>query len=360
MSDQKVIDQRHIQEVVKQVLTEVLAQKAPADFQPFAASKPTLKEPAGARHKLADENIARWLGHESSRGSQAGDRRFNFRVPTHSGGRGSIKLRPLKHKDEIVPHKKKAPEGLIDSETPIDRNFIPNPKKPEKLEAILDTTPARIGVWRAGTRYLTKVALKLRADHAVAKDAVYAELKPGLAESHGWIQLETKAASKEEFLLRLDLGCQLSDRSLQLVKEKGAKNPDIQITVADGLSAWAAERYAVPMVQELMRLCKENGYSVGTIFCVKYSRIAIQDVIGEAVGAKISMILLGERPGLGTGDSLSNYMVYGPKVGIVNAKKSMISNIHNNGHVPEAAAKLTLQMIKAMFEQKCSGVELKV
>jgi ethanolamine ammonia-lyase small subunit len=93
---------------------------------------------------------------------------------------------------------------------------------------------------------------------------------------------------------------------------------------------------------------------------VKYYRIAIQDVIGEALGAKISMILLGERPGLGTGDSLSNYIVYGPKVGIVNARKSMISNIHPAGHKPEEAARITMYMVEKMFEQKISGVELKI
>jgi ethanolamine ammonia-lyase small subunit len=114
------------------------------------------------------------------------------------------------------------------------------------------------------------------------------------------------------------------------------------------------------MVEELLKICQEKGCKVGTLYCVKYSRIAIQDVIGEAVGAKVSMILLGERPGLGTGDSLSNYIVYGPKVGIVNARKSMISNIHTAGHKPQDAARITMAMVEKMFEQKISGVELKI
>ncbi len=239
-------------------------------------------------------------------------------------------------------------------------SLIPSPQKPLELSKMLATTPARFGVWRAGTRYLTSVMLKLRGDHAIAKDAVYAEIKPGFAENFGWIPLQTLAKDKEEFLLRPDLGRQLAPASLQTVQEKGIKSPQVQITVADGLSAWATEKYAKPMVDELLNLFRAEGMTVGTIFCVKYSRIAIQDIIGETVGAKVSLILLGERPGLGSGDSLSNYMIYGPKVGAVNAKKSMISNIHNTGIKPTEAAKLTVSMVKKMFEQDCSGIELKL
>ena len=301
-----MVDENQIRDVVKTVLKELT----------------TPQVTKTDNRKLAKENIARWLGSE--------------------------KTLPSKKISERI------------SEKFISKNLIPQPKNRQNLEALLQTTPARIGVWRAGTRYLTKVALKLRADHAIAKDAVYAELKAGFAESQGWIPLFTQAKSKEEFLLRPDLGRQLNDESLKIVREKGVKNPDIQIIVADGLSAWAAERYAAPLIKELVRLCGEKKYSIGTIFCVKYSRIAVQDIIGEEVNAKISMILLGERPGLGTGDSLSNYMVYGPKVGIVNARKSMISNIHPLGHTPEAAANLTFFMIEKMFEQKTSGIDLKV
>jgi len=278
--------------------------------------------------QLANENIARWLGKSSE------------------AAKVTIEKNTEKSKNQ-------------DSNASVERNLIPHPHNRELLNEILKVSPARIGVWRAGTRYLTKVVLKLRADHAVAKDAVYAELDKDFAKNNGWIPLETNTKSKEEFLLRPDLGRELSKESLQTVREKGVKNPDIQIIVADGLSAWAAERYAKPVVEELLRLFKEANLSVGTIFCVRYSRVAIQDVIGEAVGAKLSMILLGERPGLGSGDSLSNYMIYGPHVGAVNAKKSMISNIHPQGYQPVEAARITFSMVKKMFEQKCSGIELK-
>jgi ethanolamine ammonia-lyase small subunit len=298
-----------IRNVVKDVLADILKVSEAA---------------APDRRTLAKENIARWLGHET----------ISKPVPK-----------------AFIPEIK--PKNV---ET---KSLVPNARKPEKLEAMLSTTPARVGVWRTGTRYLTKVALKLRADHAVAKDAVYTELKPEFAKSQNWIALTTLAKTKEEFLLRPDLGRQLAPESLKTVQDKGIRNPDIQITVADGLSSWAAERYAVPMIKEIQKLC-EGKYSIGTIFCVTYSRIAIQDVIGETLGAKVSMILLGERPGLGTGDSLSNYIVYGPKVGIVNAKKSMISNIHPAGHKPEDAARITMYMVEKMFEQKTSGVELKI
>jgi ethanolamine ammonia-lyase small subunit len=328
------MEMNQIRDVVKEVLSDVLKKELGGDTS--KPESPVASKPAPSdKRVLAKENIARWLGQSATVPVS--------RVPKKVPGTFSATDSPEK------------PTGTLEN-----KSLVPNARKPEKLEEMLKTTPARVGVWRTGTRYLTRVALKLRADHAVAKDAVYTELTKGFAESQGWIPLETKATSKEEFLLRPDLGRQLNDSSLKIVQEKAIKNPDIQITVADGLSSWAAERYAVPMVKELARLCAEKKYSVGTIFCVHYSRIAIQDVIGEAVGAKVSMILLGERPGLGSGDSLSNYIVYGPKIGIVNAKKSMISNIHPAGHKPEEAARLTMYMIEKMFEQKTSGVELKV
>jgi ethanolamine ammonia-lyase small subunit len=333
------MDQKQIQDVVRQVLTEVLAKPRGYGDGPARRARIETGHPV-PRRKLAEENLARWLGHEPSRRA------------------GHEPLRPARLESFAdKPSATQSPAGEITCE---DKNLIPHARKPEKLNSLLCTTPARIGVWRTGTRYLTQVALKIRADHAVAKDAVYAELKPGFAEANGWIPLSTKAKDKEQFLLRPDLGRQLDDASLKIVQEKAVKNPDVQITVADGLSAWAAERYAKPLIDELQKLLKENGLSVGTIFCVKYSRIAIQDVIGEAAGAKFSMILLGERPGLGSGDSLSNYMIYGPKIGAVNANKSMISNIHPLGHKPADAAHLTMSMIKKMFEQKCSGIELRV
>jgi ethanolamine ammonia-lyase small subunit len=285
----------------------------------------------------AQNNIAKWLG-KTPEVLNSG-KKYSGRERTSSD-------------DKVLSKSLEDPDSIV--------HFVPKAQKKDKLEELLATSPARLGVWRAGTRYLTKVALKLRADHAVAKDAVYAELPPGFAENYGWVPLQTLAKDKEEFLLRPDYGRSLNEASMKIVSEKAIKNPDIQIIIADGLSPWAAERNAKPMVDELIRLLKENNFTVGTVFCVKYSRIAIQDVIGEAVGAKVSMIILGERPGLGGGDSLSNYMIYNPKVGAVNALKSMISNIHPTGHAPKDAAKLTLSMVKSMFEQKCSGINLKI
>lgn len=254
------------------------------------------------------------------------------------------------------PMKQKLPEDLTPSCD--DKNLVPSPDNKGAICEIVQSTPARIGVWRAGTRYLTRIALKLRADHAVAKDAVYAELPEDFCTKNQYVPLHTQAKSKEEFLLRPDLGRKLDETSMATVQSQGIKNPDIQIIVADGLSSWATGRYAPTLVSELIKLYQGAGLKVGTVFCVRYSRIAIQDVIGEAVGAKVSMIILGERPGLGSGDSLSNYIIYGPKVGAVNADKSMISNIHPAGHKPVDAAKLTFEMTMKMMEQKCSGINL--
>ncbi len=318
------MDPESIKKVIREVVTEVY-NKTPDDSWP-------------EKQNLAKENLARWLGHEpaAKRSAQNAD----FYKPN-------------------TPSFKKSSEGTSAAGAPSKSN-VPHAKRPDKIEALIQSSPARLGVWRAGTRYLTKVALQLRADHAVAKDAVYAELRSDFAEKNNWVPLKSRAQTKEEFLLRPDLGRELDAASLKIVNEKGVRDVDIQIIIADGLSPWAAERNAKPMVDELIKLFAQERLSVGTIFCVKYSRIAIQDVIGEALNAKVSMIILGERPGLGGGDSLSNYMIFNPKVGAVNALKSMISNIHPSGHTPVEAAKLTVSMVKKMFEQNCSGIHLKI
>jgi len=323
------MEQDKLAHLVREVLNEVMVKKSNPSAQP--------------KKNLARENIARWLGHEPLL-------RTEKKILTQD------KFPVV----SVFDTKEESQSGTEKTKDQTEKNLIPNARRPEKLEAMLKTTPARVGVWRTGTRYLTQVALKLRADHAVAKDAVYSELQNDFAQKNGWIALTTQAKDREEFLLRPDLGRKLSEESLKIVLDKGTKNPDIQITVSDGLSAWAAERNAKPMVDELVKICEQAGYKVGTVFCVKYARIAVQDVIGEMLGAKISLILLGERPGLGGGDSLSNYIAYAPKIGMVNAGKSMISNIHPNGHKPIEAAKLTFEMIRKMFDQKCSGVELKI
>jgi ethanolamine ammonia-lyase small subunit len=200
--------------------------------------------------------------------------------------------------------------------------------------------------------------LQFQAELAVAHAAVAAELPDGWAEANGFVALRSRVKDHREFLLRPDLGRRLDDASLARWREHGTKRPDVQVIVADGLSAVACVQSGKPLADAVARACSARGLSVGTMAAARYARVWLEDEIGAEVGAKVAMILLGERPGLGTGDGLSAYVVHDPKLGNTDGDRNMISNIHPRGlPVDEAAARLAALAV-AMIEQRTSGVKL--
>ncbi len=218
---------------------------------------------------------------------------------------------------------------------------------PERVERLTQATPARIGIGRAGLRYPTSTYLTLRADHAFAKDAVVSEPSKEFLASLGAIELRSKAADLETFLLYPDNGRVLDDASLQRLRNEGTRNVEVQIILADGLSAWAAEinRGLLP---ELQRALSAANFTHGKPIWVHRARIAVADQIGVELGAKATLICLGERPGLGTGDSLSIYLAWAPQIGQDNADKNCISNIRPRGFsVHDAAAQAVDILTKA-------------
>ena len=146
--------------------------------------------------------------------------------------------------------------------------------------------------------------------------------------------------------------------SLATVRERCVKEPDVQIIVGDGLSASAVEQNAPPMVQALIEQLQQRGRSVGTTVFVKHCRAKIMDIIGQAVGAKVGIILIGERPGLGTGDGMSAYLVYRAREEATDAEKQAISNIHQRGILPELGGQHAANVIEAILRQETSGVNL--
>lgn len=219
-------------------------------------------------------------------------------------------------------------------------------------------TTALVGIGHVGTRYATDVVLQFQAELAVAHEAVGTELPEQWAEEHGFLGLQTRVSDHREFLLRPDLGRRLSEESLALLHSRAEKNPDVQIILADGLSAVACMGSGEELVSLLRSECQNRGYSVGTPVCVRFARVWLQDEVGQEVGAKVAVIILGERPGLGTGDGLSAYIVHGPRVGKTDGERNMMSNIHQRGTPPAQAAKRLTSLIAAMFEQDTSGVDL--
>ncbi len=219
-------------------------------------------------------------------------------------------------------------------------------------------TTALVGIGHVGTRYATDVVLQFQAELAVAHEAVAAELPDTWAEQHGLLSLSSRVTSHREFLLRPDLGRRLSDESLARLRAEAKRDVDVQIIVADGLSAVACVGSGLALLEHLTRECERKGMTVGTPVCAKFARVWLEDEIGQAVGARVAVIILGERPGLGTGDGLSAYVVHDPKVGNTDGDRNMMSNIHQRGTPPEQAASRLARLIEAMLAQGTSGVGL--
>ena len=224
-------------------------------------------------------------------------------------------------------------------------------------EAAAHTT-ALLGIGHVGTRYATDVVLQFQAELAVAHEAVAAELPDGWAEGHELLPLRSRVSDHREFLLRPDLGRRLSDESVVALRQRARRDVDVQIIVADGLSAVACVGSGIELLKRLTAECERRGWTVGTPMCAKFARVWLEDEIGEEVGAKVAVIILGERPGLGTGDGLSAYLVYDPKIGNTDSNRNMMSNIHQRGTPPERAAPRLAALIGAMLEQRTSGVDL--
>lgn len=219
-------------------------------------------------------------------------------------------------------------------------------------------TTALLGIGHVGTRYATDVLLQFQAELAVAHEAVAAELPETWASENGLIGLRSRARDHREFLLRPDLGRRLDDESLARWKQAGKHGVDVQPILADGLSAVACAKNGLALLASFTNACRARGLVVGTPVVARYARVWLEDEIGAAVGARVAAILLGERPGLGTGDGLSAYLVHDPKVGNTDGDRNMMSNIHARGTTPEVAGDRLAVLARAMIDQRRSGVSL--
>lgn len=235
---------------------------------------------------------------------------------------------------------------------------VPNPKWKEGLQELLDSTPARIGVWRTGVRPLTKTMLQLRRDHAAAVDAVYGEVQQPLLDEFSLFIVETQYDNTENYLKRPDMGRILNDEGVRLIQERCQKKPQVQIVVSDGLSASAVDANLRDVLPSLTDSLKSYGLTPGTPFFVKGGRVASMDHIGELLQPEVLVMLIGERPGLVTAHSMSAYMCYRPRKGMVESERTVISNIHRQGTSPVEAGAHIGTILSKMLEQKASGVKL--
>lgn len=237
---------------------------------------------------------------------------------------------------------------------------VPSPKFSGGIEELRKTTPARIGVWRTGTRPLTKTILKLQLDHAAAVDAVSGEVLDSLLKEFNLFTVETCYENKEVYLKRPDKGRILTDEAVKTIKERCIKNPQVQIVVSDGLSASAIEANLRDIYPALLDSLKVNGLTQGTPFFVKGGRVACMDHIGEILHPEVLVLLIGERPGLVSANSMSAYMCYRPRKGMVESERTVLSNIHVGGTSPIEAGAHIGTILSKMIEQKASGVRLEL
>jgi ethanolamine ammonia-lyase small subunit len=241
---------------------------------------------------------------------------------------------------------------------------VPPPGWPEIFKKIQARTPARIFVER-GAAYSTRMQLELRSAHASAVDAVWTEfdlekdLPAELVTQWNLFQVTSKAESKSQYLLRPDLGRKLSDGAKTFIEQNCRKRKDLQIVIGDGLSGAAVTAQVPALLPLLMQHFQAREWSVGQTFCVRFCRVGIMNDIGELLAPKVLVLLVGERPGLATSESLSAYMCYRPCAGQTDADRNLLSNIHVRGVGVQDAAERIANLAGRMIAAKGSGTTVK-
>jgi ethanolamine ammonia-lyase small subunit len=219
-------------------------------------------------------------------------------------------------------------------------------------------TPARVGLGRAGVSQQLRDVLEFQRAHAMARDAVHAALDPRLlAASLAAVErvpevllLHSSAPDRQAYLQRPDLGRALDEHSREVLAAQKGWEVDIAVVIADGLSALAVERHAMPLLQAL--LPQLDGWSIAPVCVVEQGRVAVGDRVGEALRARIALVLIGERPGLSSPDSLSAYVTWMPRRGRTDAERVCVSNIRPEGlSYADAAAQLCSVLADARRKQ---------
>ena len=254
-------------------------------------------------------------------------------------------------------------DGCIPDITEIDirkQYLVKNPENGEEYAELKMNAPCRLGIGKAGARYNTLPQLEFRAAHSAAQDAVFNDVDEEFVKSQGLFIVQTQCDCKDTYLTRPDLGRKLSPEGVATIKEKCKKNPTVQIYVADGLSSASVAANIPDLLPAILQGLQNYKIDVGTPFFVKYGRVGVMDEISELTGAEVTCTLIGERPGLITAESMSAYIAYKATVGMPEARRTVVSNIHRNGTIPAEAGAHIADIIKIMLEKKASGTDLKL
>jgi ethanolamine ammonia-lyase small subunit len=246
-----------------------------------------------------------------------------------------------------------------DADSFLEREF------PDVLREIRRRTPARIFLGRAGAAYRTGTQLDLREAHAAARDAVRAEFQLDAAFAADFVKLwnlfevSTEARSKQEYLLRPDLGRRFQEESRQELLKRCPRDAEMQIAIGDGLSVTAVSAQVPALLPLLQEGARGRGWTFGQTFAIRHCRVGILNEIGGLLAPKVAVLLIGERPGLATAESLSAYMAYQPSAAHSDANRNLISNIHPRGLSPQAAAERILNLAAQMMALRFSGFRVR-
>jgi ethanolamine ammonia-lyase small subunit len=228
--------------------------------------------------------------------------------------------------------------------------------------ALRRLTRARIGIGRAGDALPTAALLEFQLAHARARDAVHAPIDfAALERASGattMLRLHSAAADRTIYLRRPDLGRRLSDESRGRLRDfaRGI-GFDLVFVLADGLSAVAVITHAMPTLHAIIGLLPD--LRIAPVICVEQARVAIGDEIGEILGAKLSVVLIGERPGLSVADSLGVYITWSPTIGTRDAGRNCISNVHADGLSYTQAGGTAAWLITEASSRRLTGIQLK-
>lgn len=236
---------------------------------------------------------------------------------------------------------------------------------PDTWAALRRFTEARIGLGRSGAGLPTGEVLKFSMAHAQARDAVktaidWAPLEEGLAAlglpTH---RIESAAGDRDTYLRRPDLGRRLSPESREQLLRLAGGSPDLLIVVGDGLSSKAVAANALAIITALKPHVARNGWRLGPVLLASQARVALADEAGEFLGARAALMLIGERPGLSSPDSLGAYLTFAPRPGRKDAERNCISNIRRGGLGYEEAAFKMVWLLKEALRRGLTGVDLK-
>lgn len=242
---------------------------------------------------------------------------------------------------------------------------LDRPEPDDLAVRVRAVTTARVLTGRVGTAYRTSSLLALRADHAVAQDAVGAALDLSveplatLVRERGLFAVGSQAEDHAQHLRRPDLGRRLHPDAADVVRERCPRGADLQVVLGDGLSAAALAAQAPGLLPLLVSGAQDRGWTTGQVFAVRHCRVGVLNDVGALLEPQAVVLLIGERPGLGTALSLSAYLAWRPRPGHTDADRNLVAGIHDRGLSHADAAARVLDLVAAMRAAGASGVALK-